>query len=32
MCKNGAKKLPFVIKYIPNQYETKEMCDKIIIG
>ena len=22
----------FVINYISDQYETKEMCDKVIIG
>ena len=32
ICKNAVKKLTFVIKCVPDQYETKEMCDKIIIG
>ena len=31
MCKNGVKKLQFVIIFIPDQYKTKEMCDKVII-
>ena len=28
MCKNAAKKLPFVIKYVPDQYKTQKICDK----
>ena len=31
MCKNVVKKFPFVIKYVSDQYETKEMCDKVVI-
>ena len=31
MCKNGVKKLPFVINYVPNQYKTQEICDKVIL-
>ena len=30
MCNNAVKKLPFLIKYIPNQYKTKKICDKNI--
>ena len=28
MCKNAAKKLLFKIRYVPDQYENSEMCDK----
>ena len=31
MCKNAVKKFPFVIKYVPDQYKTNEICDKVII-
>ena len=30
MCKNTVKKLSFVIKYVPDRYKTKEMCNKVI--
>ena len=29
--KIAVKKLPFVIKYVSDQYKTKEICDKVII-
>ena len=28
MCKTGVKKLPFVIRYVPDQYKTQHMFDK----
>ena len=31
MCKNADKKLWCVIMYIPNQYETPEICDKSLL-
>ena len=31
MCTNAVKKFPFVIRYVPDQYKTQEMCDKVII-
>ena len=31
MCKNTIKILSFTLKYVPDQYKTKEMCDKVII-
>ena len=31
MCKNGVKKLPFVIMYVPERYKTQEMCDKAVL-
>ena len=27
MYKNAVKKLPFIIKYVPDLYKTKEMCN-----
>ena len=26
MCKNAVKKLPFVLKYVPDQIKTSGMC------
>ena len=31
MFKGAVKKLPFKIKYVPDRYKTKEICDKVII-
>ena len=31
MWKNAAKKLPFVIRYVPDWYKTQEICDKVIL-
>ena len=31
MCKHAAKKLPFLIRYVPNQYKAQQMCDKTIL-
>ena len=31
MCKHAAKKMRFVIRYVPDQYKTQEMCDKPIL-
>ena len=31
ICKYVVKKLPFVTKYVPDQYKTKKMCHKVII-
>ena len=30
LCKHAVKKLPFVIKHVPDCYETKDMCDRAI--
>ena len=29
MCKHAVKKLPFLIRYVPDQYKTQ--CDKAIL-
>ena len=29
ICKNAVKKLPFIVRYGPGQYVTKQMCDKV---
>ena len=31
MSKHAAKKLPFLIRYVPDQYKTQQMCDKAIL-
>ena len=31
MCKHAVKKLPFVIRYVPDQYKTQQMCDQAIL-
>ena len=31
MCKRAVKKLPFIIRYIPDQYKTQQMCDKALL-
>ena len=30
MYKHGVNKFPLVIKYVPDQYKTQTMCDKVI--
>ena len=30
MCKHAIKNLPFEIKYVPDWYETQNMCDKAV--
>ena len=32
MCKHAVKKLPFLIKYVPDWYKTPHMCDKVRQG
>ena len=31
MCKHAVKKLPYLLRYIPDQYNTQQMCDKSTI-
>ena len=31
ICKNSVKKLSFVIEYVSDQYNTKEICDEVNI-
>ena len=31
MCRHAVKKLPYLLKYIPDTYETQQMCDKAIL-
>ena len=28
MCKHEVKKLPYLLRYVPDQYKTQQMCDK----
>ena len=30
MCKHAVKKLPFVIRYVPDRHTTQQICDKAI--
>ena len=30
MCGKGAHKCAFVFDFVPDQYKTQEMCDKIV--
>ena len=32
MCKHGVKKLPFLVRYVPDKYNTQQMCDKAVLG
>ena len=32
MCKHAVKKLPYLIRYVPDQCKTQQMCDKAILG
>ena len=31
MCKYAVKKLPYLLRYAPDQYETQHMCDEAIL-
>ena len=31
MCKHAVKKLPFLIRYVPDQYKTQHICVKTIL-
>ena len=31
MCKYAVKKLPFLIRYVPDRCKTRQMCDKAIL-
>ena len=31
MCKHVVKKLPYLLRYVPDQYKTQQMCDKAIL-
>ena len=31
MCKNSVKNLSFVIRYVPDRYKTRKMCDEVIL-
>ena len=28
----NVKKLLYLLRYVPNQYNTQQMCDKVILG
>ena len=31
MCKHAVKKLPYLLRYVSDQYETQQICDKAIL-
>ena len=31
MCKHAAKKLSFLIKYVPDWYKTQQICHKVTL-
>ena len=31
MCKNAVKKLSYLLRYVPDQYKTQQMCDEAIL-
>ena len=31
MCNYAVKKLPFIIRYVPDQYKSKKMCNRAIL-
>ena len=31
VCKHAVKILPYLIRYVPDQYKNKQMCDKAIL-
>ena len=31
MCKHVAKKLPYPLRFVPDQYKTQQMCDRTIL-
>ena len=31
MCKHAVKKLPYLLRYVPDWYKIQQMCDKAIL-
>ena len=31
ICKHGLRKLPYLLRYLPDWYETQKMCNKAIL-
>ena len=31
MCKHAVKKLLYLLRYVPEQYKTQQICDKAIL-
>ena len=31
MCEHAVKKLPYLLRYVPDPYKTQKMCDKVIL-
>ena len=32
MYKHAVKKLPYLLRYVPDQYKNQKMCDKAVLG
>ena len=31
MCKHVVKKIPYLLRFVPDKYKTQKMCDKAIL-
>ena len=31
LCKHSIKKLPYLLRYVPDQYKTQQICDKAVL-
>ena len=31
MCKHAVKKLPYLLRYVPDQYKTQKICNKAFL-
>ena len=31
MCKHAVKKLPYLLRYVPDRYKTQQLCDKALL-
>ena len=31
MCKHAGRILPYLLRYVPDQYKTQQICDKAIL-
>ena len=32
ICKHVVKKLPYLLRYVPDRYKTQKICDKAILA
>ena len=31
LCKHAVKKLPYLLRYVPDRYKTQQICNKVIL-